>query len=76
MVLAGLLFGFVVGVGLIAGWKYIMDKRSKHRIQKVTCLMYSLYEKCSSCFSLRVVSCWCMLCCMKSMFDLTRLRKK
>lgn len=34
MVLAGLLFGFVVGVGLIAGWKYIMDKRSKHRIQK------------------------------------------
>lgn len=36
MVLAGLIFGFLVGVGLVAGLKYVMDKRSKSRIQKAT----------------------------------------
>lgn len=44
MVLAGVLFGFVVGVGLIAGWKFLADKRGKHRVQKVTCLTYSSVE--------------------------------
>jgi len=45
MVLAGLIFGFLVGVGLVAGLKYVMDKRSKSRIQKVTSLKDSLPEK-------------------------------
>lgn len=42
MVLAGLFFGFLVGVGLVAGFKYVMDKRSKNRIQKVPSLENSL----------------------------------
>jgi hypothetical protein len=36
MVLAGLIFGFLVGVGLVAGLKFMMDRRSKRRIQKAT----------------------------------------
>lgn len=35
MVLVGLIFGFLVGVGLVAGFTYVMDKRSKWRIKKV-----------------------------------------
>jgi len=55
MVLAGLIFGFLVGVGLVAGLKYVMDKRSKWRIQKVPYLRNYLLEKKSgslSCFPL------------------------
>lgn len=38
---AGLFFGFLVGVGLVAGFQYVSDIRRKQRIQKVLGLHYS-----------------------------------
>uniref|UniRef100_A0A7N0SZ91 Uncharacterized protein n=1 Tax=Kalanchoe fedtschenkoi TaxID=63787 RepID=A0A7N0SZ91_KALFE len=32
--IAGILMGMVVGIGLMAGWKHMMDRRSKQRIAK------------------------------------------
>lgn len=36
MVLSGLIIGWLVGVVIIARWRYMMDKRNKKRIQKAT----------------------------------------
>jgi hypothetical protein len=42
MVFGGLLFGFLVGVALVAGFKYLSDKRRKARIRKVLGLYSAL----------------------------------